>query len=397
MRIAELHWAFPPTIGGVETHLSILGPALVQRGHQVSLLVGQPPGIPAQSAVNGVTVYRTPWLDLNRMSPDLFQQHADKIVEVVHRFLDQWRPDVIHVHNWHYFSPVPLEAVVSWKERHGAALVLTAHNTWHDGLFQQLAQYADEYDAVIAVSQYTADDMVEWGYPRAKIHVVHHGVTDQWLHQPRRPAYVFDAMRERRVIFHPARMSLAKGSMVVLEAFHRLHQRYPDTFLLMAGTSQTVDWDSVQNQEIAAIEEKIARYQLTEAVGIRTFEWPEILGAYDAASVVVYPSVFAEPFGIVVIEAMARGRPTVITRSGGMPEIVQHGHSGWVVEPNQVEALTEALVWLLDHPDHAEQLGARARERVMRKFSASRMVADTERILKLAVGVKAAHDQPVAP
>jgi len=397
MRIAELHWAFPPTIGGVETHLSILGPALVQRGHQVALLTGQPGGLPPRSVVKGMPVYRTSLLDLNRMSPKLFEEKAPDIFNEIGEFLSHVNPDVIHVHNWHYFSPIPLEAVLAWNKHHGRGLVLTAHNSWHDALFQQMAQYAPAYDAVIAVSQHTLDDMVEWGYPRDQMRVVHHGVTRDWLQAPHHPQPVFPAMKDRPVIFHPARMSLAKGSLVVVEAFRLVRQYVPDAYLLLAGTSLTVDWDSVQNREIQQIQDKIREYHLEEHVGIYTFQWPEIRAAYDAADVVVYPSVFPEPFGIVVIEAMAREKPVVVTRAGGMPEIVTHRQSGWIVDPNNPEALADALRTLLTNRPLAAQLAMGARQRVWDWFTAERMVKQTESILLAATGVEISHDQPVAP
>ncbi len=399
MRIAELHWAFPPTIGGVETHLSILGPALSERGHEVALLTGRPPGFPEKETLRGLRVYRTPWLDLNQMSRESFQQNADKIFAQVHGFLDACAPDVIHVHNWHYFSPIPLEAVLSWRSRHKAALILTAHNTWHDRAFRAMAQYQDCYDQVIAVSQYIADDLAAWGYDRDRIQVVRHGVTDEWLSRPRMPQYPYPQMGQngRQVIFHPARMSLAKGSMVVVEAFEQVHRAYPDTFLLMAGTTQTVDWDSVQAQEIQSIQRRIAQCNLTESVGVSTFTWPDIIGSYDASTIAVYPSVAPEPFGIVVIEAMARQCPIVLSRSGGMPEIVEHGQSGLIVEPGDPDALANALHTLLRDPRRANRLRKNARRRVERLFRAEQMVDATENLMSDITGVSVEYDQPVAP
>ncbi|MCY0879296.1 MAG: glycosyltransferase family 4 protein [Firmicutes bacterium] len=396
MRIAELHWAFPPTIGGVETHLATLGPGLIRRGHEVSLLTGQPGGLPAHDVFEGMSIERCPYLDLNRMTPEAFVREKSRVEDAIHQFLSDVNPDVIHVHNWHYFSEIPLEAVLRWREDHPVALVLTAHNTWHDDLFQKLAEYGDQYDRIIAVSQYTLDDMAEWGYRAEKMRVVHHGVTAEWLNPAVRPQHPRPDVQGRPIIFHPARLSLAKGSLVVVEAFRRVREVIPDAMLLLAGTGPIVDWGSVQHREIEMINDRIRHYGLTEAVDIRPYSWPEIAGVYDAASVVVYPSIFAEPFGIVVIEAMARGRPVVITRTGGMPEIITHEQDGWIVDPNDADQLADALIQLLRHRDWAEALGQRARERVKTSFTAEQMVERTEDVLNQAREVKVSHDQPVA-
>ena len=65
LSIAHLHWGFPPIIGGVETHLTIIMPHMVAGGHKVSLLAGSAEGAPAEEDYMGAAVYRTPIMDLN--------------------------------------------------------------------------------------------------------------------------------------------------------------------------------------------------------------------------------------------------------------------------------------------------------------------------------------------
>jgi glycosyltransferase involved in cell wall biosynthesis len=330
------------------------------------------------------------------MSPQAFYEKERVVRHAIQEFLMEINPDVIHVHNWHYFSPVPLRAVIEWRRAHPAALVLTAHNSWHDNLFTQMSEDQNEYDAIIAVSRYIRTDMAAWGYDGAKIEVVHHGVPSDWLTLSSAPWHPFRQNGRRPIIFHPARMSTAKGSLVVIDAFRKVREVIPDAVLCLAGASRTVDWASARSREIALIEDRIRRYGLTEAVDIRTYTWPKIVGVYDAAAVVVYPSVFAEPFGIVVIEAMARGRPVIISRSGGMPEIVTHGRDGWIVNPEDVDALAHALTALLSDQELAAALGRQARERVAAEFTAEQMIDRTEAVLLRAREVRMSHGQPVA-
>jgi glycogen(starch) synthase len=385
MRIAEIHWAFPPTIGGVETHLAILGPGLVARGHTVALLCGQPPGIAPVASAGGMTIERTPLLDLNQMSEERFADMADEVHEQIENFLLRFRPDVIHVHNLHYFSPVPLEAVIAYRHRHGVPVVLTAHNTWHDACFAECtAAFAADFDAVIAVSGFIRDDLIRLGYPPATCTVVPHGLPREWWTAPRDPWVPFPEAQGRPVIFHPARLSRAKGSPVVVEAFARLRTRHPTAFLWLAGTAHTVDWGSAQAAEIAAVQAQIAAHGLAPHVGIAPFPWAAMRRLYDAATIVVYPSLFPEPFGIVVIEAMARARPVVVTQVGGMPEIVDR-QSGCLVPPGDPAALAEALDALLRDPARARRLGTAARRRVARHFTAEAMIARTEAVLHDAI------------
>ncbi|CAB1128900.1 putative Lipopolysaccharide N-acetylglucosaminyltransferase [Candidatus Hydrogenisulfobacillus filiaventi] len=399
MNIAHLHWAFPPTIGGVETHLALLGPALVRRGHTVSLLCGRPPGTPAVETFEGMTVTRTEWLELNHLTAADFEAEREQVERTIAEFLDAAAPDVVHLHNWHYFTPVPLEAVLAWREAHPrTALVLTAHNVWEDAAGRSFLRYRDRYDAVIAVSEHIRRALLQDGYPAARLHVVHHGLAPAWLEEPPRPP-VYPDLAGRPVIFHPARMSLAKGSREVVLAFREVLAEVPDAVLVLAGVDRTVDWGNLQRHEIAAMRELIAASDLEPAIRFRTFAWPEIMAMYDQAALVVYPSQYPEPFGIVVIEAMARQRPVVVTRLGAFPEIVEDGRSGLMVAPGSVAELAAAMRRVLARPEEAARLGREARARVQAAFTLEGMVTATEAVYQTALKARPevmTRDAPLA-
>lgn len=130
MKVAMLHWAFPPTIGGVESHLAMLCPALVRKGHRVYLLTGAVDGKVSEEMWDGVFVRRTPLMDLNSLTPALIRRHRSEIREELAKFIVAVNPDVIHVHNMHYFSLVHAEAVIEVKNRAKIPVILTAHNVW---------------------------------------------------------------------------------------------------------------------------------------------------------------------------------------------------------------------------------------------------------------------------
>ena len=95
-----------------------------------------------------------------------------------------------------------------------------------------------------------------------------------------------------------------------------------------------------------------------------------VIEAWRAATIAVVPSVWAEPFGIVVIEAMGGGCAVVASRVGGIPEIVEDGVSGVLVPPGDATALRDALASLIGDPARRGALGAAARERA-RAFTAA--------------------------
>jgi glycosyltransferase involved in cell wall biosynthesis len=108
--------------------------------------------------------------------------------------------------------------------------------------------------------------------------------------------------------------------------------------------------------------------------------WPNaaVIEAFRRSSIAVVPSVWAEPFGIVVIEAMAGGTPVVASDVGGIPEIIEDGISGVLVPPGDALALREALSGLMADPIRRQAMGEAARRR-SEAFTADRVVPALER------------------
>ncbi|MCK5512416.1 MAG: glycosyltransferase, partial [Thermodesulfovibrionia bacterium] len=104
MNIAHMHWGFPPIIGGVETHLSMLLPEFLKKGHKVALLTGSVEGENDQDNYKGVQIYRTPLLDLNWLAKRGLEALDEELIRTFEHFIENTEPDIIHVHNMHYFS-----------------------------------------------------------------------------------------------------------------------------------------------------------------------------------------------------------------------------------------------------------------------------------------------------
>jgi len=112
---------------------------------------------------------------------------------------------------------------------------------------------------------------------------------------------------------------------------------------------------------------------------------------YRRASVVVVPSVWPEPFGITGIEAMSYGKPIVAFNVGGIPEWLENGVTGFLVNPYDVKEMAEKICYLLEHPKLAAEMGMRGRERVARDFSQEEHVT---RLLEIYREVIDGRSQP---
>lgn len=97
----------------------------------------------------------------------------------------------------------------------------------------------------------------------------------------------------------------------------------------------------------------------------------EVMREYDRAYCVVIPSKYVENLSVVGLEATAKGKAVIATRIGGLPDIVDHGRNGFLVEPGDPEDLAGRIVEILSHPELLPAMGAHARDKFARTFSKS--------------------------
>jgi glycosyltransferase involved in cell wall biosynthesis len=109
--------------------------------------------------------------------------------------------------------------------------------------------------------------------------------------------------------------------------------------------------------------------------------WPHeaVMGAWKRCIIGLVPSTWAEPFGIVALEAMYMGKPLIAAHSGGLTDIVAEGETGLFVPPGDHQALRIAIQTLLDNPGLRERMGAQAKQRI-RAFQAESVVSRFEQV-----------------
>jgi glycosyltransferase involved in cell wall biosynthesis len=145
-------------------------------------------------------------------------------------------------------------------------------------------------------------------------------------------------------------VSAQKGQDLLLRAMSEIRRHCPEALLLIVG----------DGPDRAALE-SLAR-KLGLAAAVRFFGHRDDIPAFLAASqVVAVPSVVAEAFGLTALEGMAAGRPVVAFASGGLPELIRHGETGFLVPKGDVAGLASAIQQLLTDPARRERLGAAGR------------------------------------
>lgn len=113
---------------------------------------------------------------------------------------------------------------------------------------------------------------------------------------------------------------------------------------------------------------------------VQLFGWrTDVLEIISILDIFVLPSLW-EGTPNVILEALAYGKPVVATKVGGVPEIIEDGKNGLLVEPANAKKLAEAIIWMLENPEKAKEMGEKGKKKVENFFPIDKMVKETERI-----------------
>jgi glycosyltransferase involved in cell wall biosynthesis len=174
------------------------------------------------------------------------------------------------------------------------------------------------------------------------------------------------------VVVNVGRVVPWKGHDVFLDAIAAVAQRHEDVRAVIVGSPA----DSERGRQwLDALRDRMTHLGIRERVLITGFR-PDVHRFYAAADVVVHSATRPEPFGRVVVEAMAAARPVIATAAGGVPEIIRHGVTGLLVPPSDSRGVAEAICQILDHAEAASAMGRHARADVQRRFPKDRFGQD---------------------
>ncbi len=344
-----------PSIGGSGLVATQLGIALAEREHEVHFIS-----------------YTTPFklnhfqrnIQFHAVDPinyPLFHQTlytfslTAKIIEVVNDF----GLDIVHAH---YSIPHSLCAHLA-REISGKPfrILTTLHGTdvtivGQDRPLFPINKYAiEQSDLVTTVSRFQRDHTYHALGIQKPIEVIYNFV-DPEAFQPRSTQERCLASRDERVIMHVSNFREAKNPLGVIATFHLVQQQVPAARLVLVG----------EGPQLTLIKNRCRELAICQKV---TF-----LGSVDnvekvlpMADCVLQPS-YQESFGMVLLEAMACGVPTVSSNVGGIPEVVDHGHTGYYADPDDHQTMANHIVSICQSPELQRQMGDQGRERATTLF-----------------------------
>jgi len=211
---------------------------------------------------------------------------------------------------------------------------------------------------------------------RLQVEVVPNGVPLERFTPGEPPPQLYEEFGLRgdnEIVVCIGRLTPWKGHRTLLRAFAQVAESRPQARLLVVG--EVAFWAGEYEQELRALSERLGLGERVIWTGFRA-DVPEILRLCD---LLVLPSR-NEPFGRVLIEAMATGKAVVATCSGGAPEIVTREETGLLVPPEDPDALAAALVRLLEDEALRGRLAEAGRRRAREEFDVRRVVERVQQI-----------------
>ena len=346
-------------LGGLETLLFNMSIGLRDRGHQVQVVCLTGGGAIAERLEeNGISVKIA---SINRVKPCS--------VVKLRRMLLNFQPDVVHIHalTAGTFGRIALTGSGVRTIYHLHTLISVAHKPGVSMIIRERWLAVGD-GSIIAVSREVGRDYVKtFNIHPSKLIVISGGVPDVIAENRSKIRAELGLSLKDKVVICIASLTPHKRHDVLLEAVAKIS----GVILLLAG-------DGVMRE---TIELRIKRDDLAGRVHLlgQREDVHRLLSAADVFALSSYPR---EGLPLSVMEAFRASVPVVVTRVGGLPEVVEDGVNGYLVEPNNPEAMAKALIKLLEHQELREEMGKNARRRFSKHYELNRYLDRIESIYR---------------
>ena len=387
MKILMLTWEYPPRIvGGIARVVHDLSHRLIKDGHEVTVVTYKDENLTKYENDKGVKVYR---VDNYMISPNNFtdwimQLNFNLISKATEIINEQGKFDVIHAHDW-----LVAYAAKTLKQSYKIPIVSTIHATEagrNSGIHDDVQRYINDtewlltYESadVIVNSNYMKCELQRlFGLPFDKINVIPNGVNLNNFNGIDRD-YNFRrqyAMDNEKIILYLGRLVYEKGVQNLISAMPKILNRYHDAKLVIAGKGGMIE--ELRNQvKYLEIENKVYFAGYLDSKSVQKM--------YKCADVAVFPSTY-EPFGIVALESMLSGTPTVVSDVGGLNEIIEHGVDGMKSYAGNPNSIADSVLEILFNPQLSNNISKNAKAKVKSNFNWNKIAQDTHYVYERAI------------
>ncbi|HSU72811.1 MAG TPA: glycosyltransferase family 4 protein [Candidatus Binatia bacterium] len=388
---------YPDVIGGGQLSAQLIAEALVQAGIEVRALTFTTDGKRRDETVNGVRITRLPIRTLKffpRVS-NLEWMYREMQLQTMN-FLKEFRPDVIHALNGESVpsiagvsrrTGIPFIAAVNGpslvcfpgegtdsqgksclgcrgKQRFHETMVrwgsqgkLVAFLYWLYS-YPHMAYYARSLRAarlLVCPSEGVKRELVRIGYPSNDIRAIHNPL-DLKVRKPTNLKRELGIPAKARVVLYAGRVTETKGVQNVIAALKDI----PGAYYVIAGKG---DYEPLLRKQA----EELGIADRMRFVGFVPHD--KLDSYYEIANVVIMAGTFYEFLGRMLMEASAYGVPAIGTNVGGIPDVIEDGKNGFLLQTQDIAELREKMQRILDSPALAKRMGAYGRQKIRKEFS----------------------------
>lgn len=358
-----------PTVGGSGVVATELGKMLAEKGHEIHFISSSMPFrlnrmyhniFYHQVEVNQYSVFQYPPYDIAL---------ASKMAEVANRE----NLDILHVH---YAIPHAVCAILAKQmSKVDVKIVTTLHGTditvlgYDPSLTEAIKFGIEKSDVVTAVSRSLIEQTKELIQPDKQIETVYNFI-DERIYQKREANHLrkeFGIKDKEKVVIHVSNFRPVKRVQDVVKTFAKISAAMPAKLLLVGD-----------GPEMTPVCRLVKKLGLTEKVHLLGKQ--ENLDELYSISDIKLLLSEKESFGLVALEAMACGVPCIGTNVGGLPEVIQHGKTGYICELGDIDDISKKAITLLSNQQIHEQFASNGLSVVKTKFRAEQIVGKYEQL-----------------
>ena len=414
MKILYVSQYFPPEMGAPAARAAELAQHWAQAGHEVSMLTGfpnHPTGVVPEEwrsrlrrmtyheTIHGVDVHRTwLWPLPNRKAHERIRNYASFFFSAALRGLTLPRPDVIIATSpqllvalagwWLAFArniPFIFEVRDLWPESLAAVGIGNEDSLLHHALAKIAGFLYDRADRIVVVTPAFREHLVEhWRVPKEKIAIIENGVeTDLFAPQPEASNQALRRQLNAEgkfVVSYIGTIGNAHGLETLLDSADQLGRQYPQVLFLLVG-------EGAEKTRIRSLAQSCGLTNILFLDQQPREKIPAFISASDACLVLLKKTdVFKTVIPTKMIEFMSCARPVILGVEGQARQILEEAGAGLAIEPENAQALTQAITQLFQKPELGREFGKKGREYILQNLSRRRTAEDYIQIIEQLVG-----------
>jgi len=393
MKILILSDNFPPHApGGAERSTFNLAQAFQKKGHEVFIITTvREKNLVGREDLAGLKIFRI-YSNYHSRWRAYLSLYNPQTVKKVSRIIQEINPDIVHANNIHYYLSY---FCLKLAKKYSQGVFFTARDVmsfnygklatkkylerfdyrtnWWDHLKQAqkrynpfrniiIRYYLKHTDKVFAISSALKTALNQNGIQNVK--VIYNGIKAENWQVSLQKIEEFKKkhnLQNKKVIFFGGSLSGLKGGEKILQVMKVIVQHVPEAVLLVAGKKEGYTQKMLKSAQKLGIENHV--------IFAGWLSDDPLKSAYFCSDLVVVPSIYFDSFNLFNIEAMAAKKPVVGSCYGGIPEVVQDGVTGYIVNPFDIELMAAKIIDLLKNPQKAKQFGEAGYLRVKEEFN----------------------------